>query len=318
MDLWYSKKAPKFETKKSKSVLHPFIVKKYEGLTVNPYQGCHHRCGYCYATYEWSPDFYDKIYAKSNASQILENQLKSWKSKTIDPVMVSSATDPYQPAELKYGITRKCIQILQKYNVPYYIFTKSTIIKRDLGLHKQYNNNCFIVWSITTCNEKIRRIIEPGTPPASVMFEVIKKFTDEGILCGVNIDPIMPLITDSPNSIESILDSCHNAGVRYVFGTVLRLRRDIWKRMKIILKLLNIEEDGFGEYKRIFEFDEPITRDHNIAANPSYSSKIIENLRQGALHRGMTFDFPHFIGSKCLETNKAFDNTNQLTLMSYM
>ena len=317
MDLWYSKKAPKFGTKKSKSLLHPFIVKKYEGLTVNPYQGCHHRCGYCYATYEWSPDFYDKIYAKSNAFQILENQLKSWKSKTIDPVMVSSATDPYQPAELKYGITRKCIQILQKYNVPYYIFTKSTIIKRDLGLHKQYNNNCFIVWSITTCNEKIRRIIEPGTPPASVMFEVIKKFTDEGILCGVNIDPIMPLITDSPNSIESILDSCHNAGVHYVFGTVLRLRRDIWKRMKIILKLLNIEH-GFDEYKRIFEFDEPITRDHNIAANPSYSSKIIENLREGALHRGMTFDFPHFIGSKCLETNKAFDNTNQLTLMSYM
>ena len=317
MDLWYSKKAPEFETKQSKSLLHPFIVKEREGLTVNPYQGCHHRCGYCYATYEWSPDFYDKIYAKNNASQILENQLKSWKSKTIDPVMVSSATDPYQPAELKYGITRKCVQILQKYNVPYYIFTKSTIIKRDLGLHKQYNNNCFIVWSITTCNEKIRRIIEPGTPPASVMFEVIKKFTDQGILCGVNIDPIMPLITDSPNSIESILDSCHNAGVRYVFGTVLRLRRDIWKRMKIILKLLNIEH-GFDEYKRIFEFDEPITRDHNIAANPSYSSKIIENLREGALHRGMTFDFPHFIGSKCLETNKAFDNTNQLTLMSYM
>jgi DNA repair photolyase len=317
MDLWYSKKAPRFETKKSKSLLHPFIVKEYEGLTVNPYQGCHHRCGYCYATYEWSPDFYDKIYAKSNASQILENQLKSWKSRTIDPVMISSATDPYQPAELKYGITRKCIQILQKYGVPYYIFTKSTIIKRDLRLHKQYSNNCFIVWSITTCNEKIRRTIEPGTPPASVMFEVIKKFTDSGILCGVNIDPIIPLITDSPNSIESILDSIHNVGVRYVFGTVLRLRRDIWERMKIILKLLNIE-DGFDEYKRIFKFDEPITQDHNIAANPSYSSKIIENLREGALNRGMIFDFPDLVGSRYLKTNKAFDNTNQPTLTSYM
>ena len=161
MDLWYSKKAPEFETKHSKSLLHPFMVKEHEGLTVNPYQGCHHRCGYCYATYEWSPKFYDKIYAKNNASQILENQLKSWKSKTTDPVMISSATDPYQPAELKYGITRKCIQILQKYNVPYYIFTKSSIIKRDLELHKRYNNNCFIVWSITTCDEKLRRVIEP-------------------------------------------------------------------------------------------------------------------------------------------------------------
>ncbi|HZB15833.1 MAG TPA: hypothetical protein VE445_01600, partial [Nitrososphaeraceae archaeon] len=124
MNLWYSKKSPEFEIKKSKSILHPFIVKEYEGLTVNPYQGCHHRCGYCYATYEWSPEFYDKIYAKSNASEILEKQLKSWKSQSIDPIMISSATDPYQPAELKYGITRKCIQILQRYNAPYYVFTK--------------------------------------------------------------------------------------------------------------------------------------------------------------------------------------------------
>lgn len=268
MDLWYSKKAPEFETKHSKSLLHPFMVKEHEGLTVNPYQGCHHRCGYCYATYEWSPKFYDKIYAKNNASQILENQLKSWKSKTIDPVMISSATDPYQPAELKYGITRKCIQILQKYNVPYYIFTKSSIIKRDLELHKRYNNNCFIVWSITTCDEKLRRVIEPGTPPASVMFEIIKKFTNASIHCGVNVDPIIPLITDSPNNVESILDSSHNAGVCYVFGAVLRLRRDIWERMKIILKLLNIR-NGFDEYKRIFGFEEPLTQGHNIAGQRS-------------------------------------------------
>jgi DNA repair photolyase len=210
MNLWYSKKSPEFEIKKSKSILHPFIVKEYEGLTVNPYQGCHHRCGYCYATYEWSPEFYDKIYAKSNASEILEKQLKSWKSQSIDPIMISSATDPYQPAELKYGITRKCIQILQRYNAPYYVFTKSSIIKRDLELHKAYKSNCFIVWSITTCDEKIRRVIEPGTPPASSMFEVIKEFTDSGICCGVNIDPIIPLITDSQDQIEKILDSCYN------------------------------------------------------------------------------------------------------------
>lgn len=317
MDLWYSKKAPEFETKHSKSLLHPFMVKEHEGLTVNPYQGCHHRCGYCYATYEWSPKFYDKIYAKNNASQILENQLKSWKSKTIDPVMISSATDPYQPAELKYGITRKCIQILQKYNVPYYIFTKSSIIKRDLELHKRYNNNCFIVWSVTTCDEKLRRVIEPGTPPASVMFEVIKKFTDASIHCGVNIDPIIPLITDSPNNVESILDSSHNAGVCYVFGAVLRLRRDIWERMKIILKLLNIR-NGFDEYKRIFGIEEPLTQGHNIAAKKSYSSKIIENVRSGVLNRGMTFDFPSLIGSKCLETNKVSNDTSQITLTNYM
>ncbi|MGA7368237.1 MAG: hypothetical protein WBX01_03845 [Nitrososphaeraceae archaeon] len=145
MNSWYSNVAPKLETKSSKSLIHSFIVKKHRGLTINPYQGCQHRCGYCYATYEWSPDFYDKIYAKSNAHEILERQLKSFNFESIEPVMISSATDPYQPAELKYGLTRRCIQVLQKYKAPYYVFTKSTNILRDLDLHKGYRDNCFLV-----------------------------------------------------------------------------------------------------------------------------------------------------------------------------
>jgi DNA repair photolyase len=232
MNLWYDpNKAPKFETKESKMILHPFTVREYEGLTINPYQGCQHRCGYCYATYQWSPEFYDKVYAKSNSPQILENQLRSWKvKKQIRPV-----TDAYQAAELKFELTRKCIEVLQNHNFPYYVFTKSTIIKRDVELHKQYKDNCVIVWSITTCDENIRRYIEPGTPPTSAMFEVISKFTDAGIRCCINIDPIIPLITDSSDDIESIIDNSRKANVKYVSGAILRLRRDIWERMKTIL-----------------------------------------------------------------------------------
>ena len=147
MNMWYSKHSPVFETKNSKSIVHPFIVKGHRGLTINPYQGCQHRCGYCYATYEWSPEFYDKIYVKSNAPEVLESQLKSWKSETIEPVMVSSATDAYQPAELKYGLTQKCIEVLQKHNVPYYVFTKSTLIERDLKLHQKYKDLLGMVYN---------------------------------------------------------------------------------------------------------------------------------------------------------------------------
>ena len=78
---------------------------------------------------------------------------------------------------------------------------------RDLELHEKYKDNCFIVWSVTTCNEKIRRLIEPGTPPADSMFKVMKKFIDADVCCGVNIDPILPFITDSKEEIELILDS---------------------------------------------------------------------------------------------------------------
>jgi DNA repair photolyase len=80
------------------------------------------------------------------------------------------------------------------------------VLKNDIWshLHKEYRDNCFLVRSITTCDEKIRRIIEPGTPPSSTIFNVIRKFIDEGVRCVVNIDPILPLITDSYIMVKSV------------------------------------------------------------------------------------------------------------------
>ncbi len=192
----------------------------------------------------------------------------------------------HQPAESKFELTRRCVKVLQKYNVPYYVFTKSTQISRDLELHKQYKDNCFIAWSITTCNEFIRLIIEPGTPPAFAMFKIIKKFRDSGIRCGVNIDPIIPLVTDSPNDIETILDSCLKADVQYVFGATLRRRADIWERMKTIFKLLDKENGRVNEYNRLYHFIEPIIQGHNLAVDKFYSNTTMENLKQAVTSRG--------------------------------
>ena len=318
MNYWYTKSSPELQTKMSKSLLHPFVVKKYRGLTINPYQGCHHRCGYCYATYEWSPEFYDKIYSKSNAPEILKTQLESWKFKNISPVMISSATDPYQPVELKFELTRKCIEVLQDYNFPYYVFTKSNIISRDLELHKQYKDNCFIVWSITTSNEDIRRIVEPGTPPTHTLFSVIEKFSDAGIRCGVNIAPILPLITDSSYNLKSILDDCLRTGVDYVVGAILRLRSDIWERVKSVLMALNIA-NGIKEYERIFHFIDPIVSRYNIESDHTYSKRILENLSEQVRARGMSFDFPDLIDPNWFEKyRKSPYNKGQLTLMSFM
>ena len=318
MNHWYTKSTPELQTKKSKSLLHPFIVKKYRGLTINPYQGCHHRCGYCYATYQWSPEFYDKIYSKSNAPQILKTQLKSWKSENIAPVMISSATDPYQPAELKFELTRKCIRVLQDYSFPYYIFTKSSIISRDLELHKQYKDNCFIIWSITTSNEAIRRIVEPGTPPAHSLFSVIEKFMDAGIRCGVNIAPIMPLITDSPDNLESILDDCLRTGVGHVVGAILRLRSDIWERTKSVLNALSLA-NGIKEYEKIYHFRDPMGPGYNIESDHTYSERILENLSERVRAKGMSFDFPDLIDpNRIKKYRESFNNKDQLTLMNYM
>jgi DNA repair photolyase len=311
LELWYSGGAM-LEAKESKSILHPFAVRGYSGLTINPYQGCSHRCAYCYATYEWSPEFYNKVYAKSNAPDVLDRQLATWKSNTVDPVMVSSATDPYQPAELRFELTRKCVQVLQKYNVPYYVFTKSVIIERDIELHRQYRHNCFLVWSITTCNEKIRRVVEPGTPPASRIFKAIKKFTDVGVCCGVNIDPIIPLVTDDDSELEAILKSCKDAGVHHVFGAPLRLRTDIWQRMKVVLQLLEIP-DGIDHFKEIYGIKEPLESSY-ITADRKYTEKITDKLERMIKSHNMTGDFPHQIGPRRIDRS----HSGQTTLQAYI
>jgi DNA repair photolyase len=292
--LWYSEKAPTIERKYSKSILRYFKVGSHIGLTINPYQGCHHRCGYCYATYKWSPDFYDKIYGKINAPEILESELNRWKNPSILPVMISSATDAYQYAEAKFGITKRCIQVLQQYQIPFYVFTKSSLIERDLDLFRNYNDNCFIVWSITTVDEKIKRIIEPGTPPTTRIFDTIEKFVDSGINCCVNIDPIIPFITDNQEHTRSIIDKCEEFGLRYISGSVLRLRNDIWPRIKQILELFGISE-VIREYERIYGFQEPFFHENNLGANKTYIDKVISNLKDDISKKDIAFGFNELI-----------------------
>jgi DNA repair photolyase len=310
--LWYTTRAPEYEQKASGSIIHPFSVGGYSGLTINPYQGCQHRCAYCYATYQWSPEFYDRIYAKSNAPEILERELASWKGAKVDPVMVSSATDAYQPAELRYGLTRRCIQVLQKYNVPYYVFTKSAIIERDLELHAGYRHNCFVIWSVTTCNERIRRIVEPGTPTAARIFEAIAKFAKAGVTCGVNVDPIMPLVTDGDKELGPIVDACKRAGVRHVFGAMLRLRTDIWDRMKVALALLGVK-DGIEQYQKIYGFKDPLFANY-LACDREYGRRVVERLEAMVRAAGMTSDFPENVGPR--EINRS--GAGQQSILSYV
>ncbi|MEW6604877.1 MAG: radical SAM protein [Thermoproteota archaeon] len=299
--LWYSGAAT-LDEKKSKSILHPFSVKGYSGLTINPYQGCSHRCAYCYATYAWSPEFYDRIYAKINAHEVLDRQLATWKSDTIDPVMVASATDAYQPAELRYGLTRKCVQVLQKYNVPYFVFTKSAIVERDLELPRKYRDNCFIIWSVTTCNEQKRWVVEPGTPPASRIFETIKKFADAGVCCGVNVDPIMPLVTDSDEELGAVVKACSEAGLRHVFGAMLRLRTDIWERMKMALRLLEIP-DGIERYRQIYRFQEPLDASY-VSADRWYADQVVNRLESLVKSHGMSCEFPDYMGPRRIDRSQ--------------
>jgi DNA repair photolyase len=313
---WYKKAAPIFTAKKSKSILHDFFIYGKEGLTINPYIGCHHRCGYCYATYEWSSEFYDRIHAKINATDLLSQQIQSYKGNIIHPVMIASATDAYQPAELKYSLTRKCVEVLQEFEIPYYIFTKSSLIERDLELHTRYSHNCFVVWSITTNNENIKRIVEPGTPPSKSVYKVIEKFCKSGIKCVVNIDPILPLITDSKEDITNIIDTANDIGVKYVSGAILRLRYDIWERMKYILHILNID-NSINFYEKIFKFKDPINFKKNLNAEREYTESIMMFLENELEKRNIKFGYPK-LNIKKLTPSSAYSLKNKKNIVSLM
>jgi len=287
---WYSNDSPYIRAKTSKSVLHKFVTKEPEGLTVNPYVGCQHRCLYCYATYEWSPEFYDTIYAKLNSPELLAKELKKWKEKEVEPVMFSSATDCYQQLEGILGLTRSCVEELQRQNVPYLIITKASSIIRDLELHARYKDKCAIVWSLTTIDEKVKRLIEPSTPTATNLLQTIKRFADNGVTCGVNIDPIIPCITDSQEMLKELVDQCADAGVRFISAGMLRLRSDIWGRTKSFLVSIG-RNDIIKKMEKIY-FSNITKSSYYFLADKAYSEPIIEFVKASVKRRHITVGFP--------------------------
>lgn len=223
---WWKNNFPEIEEKKVKSLLHRFNAEGYKGYAINPYLGCQHRCVYCYATYEWFPDFYDKIYVKINSEEILKNEIPLY--GTDYPIMIASSTDPYQPVEIKYRNTRKILSVLEKYKAQYFIFTKSSIIKLDLDIHERNKERCWIIWSLTTLNEELKRKIEPFTSSAKKILETLKLFSEKGIRCGINIDPIIPFLTDNKEELYQIVKLSKENGAKFISAGILRIRKDIW------------------------------------------------------------------------------------------
>jgi DNA repair photolyase len=166
---------------------------KVSDWTINPYVGCQHGCTYCYARFikrftghkeKWG-EFVD---VKINAPEILEKEIKKKKKGNV---WISGICDPYQPIEKKYRLTRKCLEILQKYQWPVTIQTKSPLVLRDLDLFKKFKE-IEIGFTITTANENIRKIFEPKAPPISERIKVLEKIHREGVKTFAMIAPVLP------------------------------------------------------------------------------------------------------------------------------
>ncbi len=198
-------------------------------LSLNPYRGCEHGCVYCYARpmheyLEWSAglDFETKILVKENAPQLLEKTLssKTWKPQTV---ALSGATDPYQPAERNFEISRKCLQVFLKFRNPVVAITKNYLATRDIDLYSelaQYNATAVYV-SLNSLDVSLSRKMEPRASPPDRRLEVIRRFSQAKVPVGVLVAPIVPGLNDS--EIPSVLNAAAEAGAKYAGYVVLRL-----------------------------------------------------------------------------------------------
>lgn len=201
--------------------------------SLNPYRGCQHACGYCYARPDhqylgWGAgtDFDRRIVVKTNAPELLDRELgkSSWNG---DAIMFSGDTDCYQPLEASYTLTRRCLEVCLRHGNPVDVITKGALVRRDVdvlaALAKGPGGGVFL--SIAFSDDDDAHRLEPSVTPPSRRFEAIRALADAGIPVGVAVAPIIPGLNDA--QIPEILGRAHAAGARRAFMTMLRLSREV-------------------------------------------------------------------------------------------
>ncbi len=200
--------------------------------TINPYRGCEIACKYCYARYTHEfmdlspgPDFETKIFAKHwSASSFASELARIPRGETI---AIGTATDPYQPAERRYGLTRKMLEMFAKdYGRSIYLTTKSDLVQRDIDLFVEMGrrNRVGVTLTITTTNEELARLIEPRAPRPSLRLKAVQALADAGVRTGVSLSPVIPGLTDALESLESVVAAAARAGARSVWANPVFLK----------------------------------------------------------------------------------------------
>jgi DNA repair photolyase len=201
--------------------------------SINPYRGCEHGCVYCFArpTHAYqglSPgiDFETKLFAKPNAPELLEKELAKPGYKAAVMAMGTN-TDPYQPIERKFRITRGILEVLSRTNHPVGIVTKSHLITRDIDILAPMADRALAkaAVSITTLDPRLARRMEPRAPTPKKRLDTIRQLAEAGIPVAVMVAPIIPAITD--HEIEDILQAAYAAGARSAGYVLLRLPHEI-------------------------------------------------------------------------------------------
>ncbi len=204
-----------------------------DDYSVNSHSGCSFNCIYCYIRgSKYGENMAKTLSVKVNAPELLEKQLlKRAKKGEYGIIALSSSTEPYMPIEEKLKLTRKLLEIILKYRFPVKVATKSKLVLRDLDLLKEIDKNAIlpgdlkpklnhrtiISFSISTLDEKLAKILEPGAPKPMERLETMKKCKEEGFFTGVCFIPVLPFLSDSEEELAKTIKIVKEYGAGFIF-----------------------------------------------------------------------------------------------------
>lgn len=211
-------------------------LNRVEGMgfrwSLNPYMGCEHQCTFCYvraferrADRPWDGRYGQSIRVKVNVAEVLWRELArpSWGRELV---AVGAATDPYQPAEGRYRLTRRCLQALAAARTPLSLVTRGPMVVRDIDVLQEASRRggVEVHFSIPTLDETIWRKTEVGTAPPRQRLRALRMLVDAGVSAGVGLAPILPGISDQPRQLAEVVRAAREAGATHIWCNLLHLR----------------------------------------------------------------------------------------------
>lgn len=220
-----------FEETTTKKMITRAFASDWEGgwrYTVNCYRGCVHGCTYCFARryheflgYGAGTDFETKIVVKTNAPEVLRDELKRTRQK-MPHVDFSFATDPYLPLEASYGLTRKCLEVCAEFGVPVGVITKSPLVTRDIDVLSKLDASVY--FSLPFLTKERSNPFEPYTPVPEARFRAMKTIAEAGIPVGIAVAPVIPGYNES--DIPQLLERAKESGATRAFMSMLHIDSD--------------------------------------------------------------------------------------------
>jgi DNA repair photolyase len=226
--------------------------------SLNPYMGCVHRCTFCYVrAFEKRADrpaddgYGRSIRVKTNVADVLRSELtrRSW---LREDVAVGTATDPYQPAEGRFGLTRACITELAQAWTPFSIITRGPLVVRDIDVLQEaaLRVAASVTVSLPTLDERVWSTTEPGTAPPRSRLEAVRRLAEAGIDVSVGLAPVLPGLSDAPEQLDAVVRAAKAVGARGIWAAPVHLRPGV--REHFLATLADEWPDEVERYEELF------------------------------------------------------------------